>query len=276
MRFKGVIYLEPQNAEAFYYLGRCHLEQQHKDLAIQYFEECLSYDKNWTPAHYFLSKLQFPERIKRINPAVTIETMSFIADNYTNILTESGYQGHIIARSILMSHRTPDAPAMQVLDLGCAGGLSIRALREKDLVRHATGIDLCSKTIAKLECELHGEDLLYNTLYAEDFTEFLAKKDSRFDAILAIRVLHHFSALESLLQDIALHLNPNGFLVGTYFPCKTESWKLDVQKDRFTHSSSYVKEEAKRHGLQWLEDRKMPLFSTSEEEEAHFFICQKI
>ncbi len=277
MRFKGVTFLQPENATAYYYLGRCYLEKKDKPIAIRCFDDCLKYDKSFTQAQYYLSKLQFSERIRQINTALIRETSDYLTDDYRKLLEDLSYQGHISARSMLLNHLETNetSSSKNLLDIGCMGGMTAIAMREKLSIRSLVGIDLSEKAVNKLEREMYKDELLYSKLISGNAQELLGTYSESFDIVIALRVLHYFSSLDELLHQISSTLKPNGLFVATIFPATEKQWELDQEQDRFLHLASYVKEEAKRHNLLWLEERKLSLFKDRDDQDALFFICKK-
>jgi SAM-dependent methyltransferase len=94
----------------------------------------------------------------------------------------------------------------RVLEVGCGGGELTRAL---DALGHeVTGIDPAAP-----------DGPIFRKLKLEDVEE-----DERFDAVVAVRSLHHVTDLESALDKIARLLEPGGSLVVDEF-----AWdRLDV------------------------------------------------
>lgn len=276
MRFKGVVFFNPQSAPAHYYLGRCYLQKDNKSAAIKSFETALACDPKLTQAQYFLSILQFPERIRRVNPLYLSESMDETAPDYTRMQLEKGYQGHIISRELLLNHLPEQERPVTLLDLGCGGGLGVKALREKSLIRSATGVDISQGAIRALEKEMHGDELLYHNLKQEDAETFLSTCHQTFDVVLATNLLHYFSSLDTLLHHIADVLRGGGICIGTIFLSNEKRWEFDSEHHRFQHLRSYLKDEANRNQLDLVEERQIPLYTQDPaNSQALFFVCKK-
>lgn len=277
MRLKGAIFLKKDNVEARYYLGRCYLAKEDKENALHYFMQAIEKDKHHSKSQYYITKLQHPERIRRINMDLVKENASFVAEDFDLLQAELGYQGDVIAVNLLKNHLNDqnDQPLHHLLDIGCMGGVAARAFRKHFPVKRITGIDLSAKATKQLEKQLYEEELLYNDLKTGDAESLITQYKQQFDIVLALNMLHNFSSIDQLFRGIAQSLKNNGYFIGTFFPNKTERWKLDPVKDRFTHYFPYIKEEAKRYGLVLLEQRSVPLYTAFEDDEATFFICQR-
>lgn len=276
MRFKGVIFLTPKNAEAYYYLGRCHLIKENNEQATESFQKCLELDSQFSQAKYFLSKMQSPDRIRQVNTELLKETLDYVAKDYAVIQKENGYQGDSFAYSLLKNHLTEESKTTSVslLEVGCAGGLNTRKLKEKLMVNNAIGIDISEKIIETLEREVYNDELLYSELICSNPEDIIPTYKQQFNIVLAINFLQHYSSVDQLFRAISQSLKENGFFIATFSPTQPQRWLFNAKKDCFEHLPSYIKEEAKRYGLSWLENRKAPNYLNSDDEVV-FFICQK-
>ena len=276
MRFKGVIFLTPKNAEAYYFLGRCQLIRENQEQATESFQKCLEINSQFSQAKYFLSKMQSPDRIRQVNAELLKETLDYIAKDYAAIQKENEYQGDKFAYSLLNNHLTKESNTdkASLLEIGCAGGLNTRKLKEKSIVKNAIGIDISQKIIETLEREVYNDELLYSELICGNADEIIPKYKQQFNIVLAINFLQRYSSVDQLFCAVSQSLKENGYFIATFSPTQPQRWLFNAKQDRFEHLPSYIKEEAKRYGLNWLENRKASYYLNSDDE-VMFFICQK-
>ncbi len=276
MRFKGVSFLTPKNAEAYYYLGRCQLIRENQQQATESFQKCLEINSQFSQAKYFLSKIQSPDRIRQVNTEFLKETLDYVAKDYAIIQKENGYQGDSFTYSLLKNHLTKEnnPTTANLLEIGCAGGLNTRKLKEKLMVKNAIGIDISQKIVETLEREVYNDELLYSELICSNAEEIIPKYKQQFNIVLAINFLQRYSSVDHLFRAISQSLKEDGYFIATFYPTQPQRWLFNAKQDRFEHLASYIKEEAKRYGLNWLENRKASYYLNSDEE-VMFFICQK-
>ncbi|TPW32885.1 class I SAM-dependent DNA methyltransferase [Pararhizobium mangrovi] len=126
----------------------------------------------------------------------------------------------------------------RLLDLGCGTGLAGGALR--DMVDHATGIDLAESMVA-----LADERDVYDDLYVGEVVDFLTEiEEPAWDLIAATDVLPYLGFLETFLAGAA-RCSENGAILA--FSSETlpdqafagAPFKVGPQQ-RFAHAESYV------------------------------------
>jgi len=99
-----------------------------------------------------------------------------------------------------------------VLDLGCAGGFMAEAITDRG--PRVFGIDPAQEAIAaaRARADYMGQDINYTV----GVGEALPYEDNRFDAVVCVDVLEHVNDLDTVIQEVARVLRPNGvFLFDT-------------------------------------------------------------
>jgi ubiquinone/menaquinone biosynthesis C-methylase UbiE len=106
--------------------------------------------------------------------------------------------------------RTPLAPGMQILDVGCGTGAFLAALNQRQPEAAVTGTDLSERMlrVAGSKPDVVGE------LVCADWHD-LPFRDHSFDLVLSVSVLHYVSSPERALAETRRVLKPGGRLVLT-------------------------------------------------------------
>ena len=105
--------------------------------------------------------------------------------------------------------RQIDWAALDVLDLGCAGGFMAEALAARGA--HVTGIDPASEAIDAARAHARSEGL--RIAYDVGVGEALPYCDAAFDAVVCVDVLEHVSDLTRVLAEVERMLRPGGLFL---------------------------------------------------------------
>ncbi|MBF0283653.1 MAG: bifunctional 2-polyprenyl-6-hydroxyphenol methylase/3-demethylubiquinol 3-O-methyltransferase UbiG [Magnetococcales bacterium] len=111
------------------------------------------------------------------------------------------------------------AAGLEVLDIGCGGGLLSESLAESGV--RVMGIDRSEKTIgaAKAHQAESGSDVDYRVCATGDL---LAERPASFDVVLAMEVLEHVPDPRDFLRECAGLLKPGGRL---FFSTLNRTWQ---------------------------------------------------
>ena len=97
---------------------------------------------------------------------------------------------------------------LDILDLGCGGGLTCESLARLDV--SVTGIDFVKENITTAKKHALKSDLKINYLH-EDINKIILKK--KYDTILLLEVLEHLDEWELLIKKIKKNLKPQGKII---------------------------------------------------------------
>ena len=102
-----------------------------------------------------------------------------------------------------------DVRGMNILDIGCGGGLLSESLA--DLGANVTGIDISKKALdaASAHCKLSGHAITYLQTTPE---EFLEKHDQHFDVITCMEILEHVKDPFSVIAVCSRLTLPGGHI----------------------------------------------------------------
>jgi 2-polyprenyl-6-hydroxyphenyl methylase/3-demethylubiquinone-9 3-methyltransferase len=113
--------------------------------------------------------------------------------------------GWIAAR---INRRIPDSGFVQVLDIGCGGGLAAEALARQGL--RVLGIDAAAETIAVARA--HADKRNLGLEYRQASPEDLLAEPARFAVVTALEVIEHVPDPAGFLRSVAGLLEPGGLL----------------------------------------------------------------
>jgi 2-polyprenyl-6-hydroxyphenyl methylase/3-demethylubiquinone-9 3-methyltransferase len=98
---------------------------------------------------------------------------------------------------------------LKLLDIGCGGGLVSEPLAR--LGGTVTGIDSSADLIAAAQA--HAAEHNLSVTYRPVLSDVLVAERKTYDVVLALEVIEHVEQPESLLNDIAALLQPNGIAI---------------------------------------------------------------
>ncbi len=110
-------------------------------------------------------------------------------------------------------------PDMEVLEFGCGTGST--AIAHAPFVRHILAIDISSKMIDIARAKATAENV-QNVTFECSTMETLNAPDPKFDAVLALNILHLVDSMEMVVRRVHGMLRPGGIFV-TSTPCLGDS-----------------------------------------------------
>ena len=113
-------------------------------------------------------------------------------------------------RVAYIERQAGDIDGLEVLDIGCGGGILAEALARKGA--RVTGIDMAEMSLEVARLHLHesGLDIDYRLVAAEDFA---AENEARFDLVTCLEMLEHVPDPASIVAAAARTLKPGGRVV---------------------------------------------------------------
>ena len=188
------------------------------------------------------------KRSRRCPPGYMSKLFDDFSPHYDETMLEAlSYRAHLHLRALAEQVLPRLTPPRSILDLGCGTGLVGDAF--KDLAAGGTldGIDLAPRMIEAARARG-----IYQNLILGDLEIVLAKTGPTYDLILAADTMIYLGDLSACFVGVAKRLEPGGFYLFAVESGGGEGWQ-QTPKNRFSHSESYLRSEAARAGLAFVQ-----------------------
>jgi predicted TPR repeat methyltransferase len=270
MRFRMVAFLTPENVGAHYNLGRCLLLLDEEDNARSEFKKVLELDNNNMDAKYQLLKLDHRESVDIIPVSIIKEKAELAAEHYEEKRLIEGPKNCKAIVNTALANIKDKNPNLEVLDLGCGNGMCGRILRDKQVAKKITGVDISAKMIKRAEKKKIEGESVYDTLVTAEIRQYLLENQQKFDLIMANGGFNYFGDLSEIFELLKKSLNPNGTLAFVIKKSDLEKdFRIDIAQDNFSHSQSYVQEQLNKAGFAELQVKE---FDVNEEQSSIIFV----
>ncbi|MFW0778297.1 MAG: methyltransferase domain-containing protein [Rickettsiales bacterium] len=264
-RFKAVTWLQPQNADAWYYLGIVSLADEQKKMAVAAFSRAKKLRPDYEEAAYMFAiargKNAKPDEMPQSMPlTLALNHFEGIAPTYEESqLGEFNYQGHTLVAAAIRKHATKGRVDYTALDLGVGTGLCGPLV--KDITAEITGVDISEIMLQKAITLKDGSDKVYNALIKRDAREFLTESpDTAYDLIIACGLFSFMGDLQQTFAEIARGLRTGGLFVFTAEMMEGDGFQLDPDAGLFRFSEIYLKGLATNNGLTELSFEEVEVY----------------
>ncbi len=268
LRFSVVTWLEPQHADAWYYLGCSYLAAARVRPAQKAFRRALALRPGHPETLYMLAialgKAAPKETLPRLMPLALVEAhFNALAADYAHVqLEEAAYEGHVLLAAAIRARIVPGRVDHEILDIGAGTGLAGAQLR--DIAQTLTGLDISAPMLERAKL-LQDEDgkKTYDMLLQRDAASYLAGvPDASLDIIMAADVMGYIGELEPIFTHAARTLKPAGLLAFTADKLEGDGadFMLDTSAGRFRFSRAYLEALARAHGLRELTFDDVPVY----------------
>jgi len=163
------------------------------------------------------------------------------------MLAKLDYQGHLLVRAIAERVLPRLEPPLRILDLGCGTGLVGVAFGDLAAGGRLDGIDLSPRMI-----EAAGARGIYTGLSVGDLEAVLAAPGDAYDLIVSADTMTYFGDLARVFSGVAKRLERGGCYCFASEAKHGEGWEK-TEVHRYRHSESYLRAEAKRAGLDFVD-----------------------
>ncbi len=259
--FDRLLALDPENAIAWNNRGNVLVAMRRFDEAALCYDRALAIQPGLPTAenNRFLVLLQL-RRISRIPDFALREMFDGVASRFDKLMVDQlGYSGHLHVRTLADRVLPRRTQPWRILDLGCGTGLVGEAFKDLAAGGRLDGIDLAPRMI-----EAARSRGVYDELILDDLETVLAAQGPLYDLIVSADTMIYLGDLGPTFFGAANRLNAGGFYI---FACESKTgdgWE-QTPANRFRHSENYLREEAARAGLSFVDLMECTLRSESAE-----------
>jgi predicted TPR repeat methyltransferase len=163
------------------------------------------------------------------------------------MLDKLHYRAHVHLRELAERVLPRRTPPWRVLDLGCGTGLVGEAFRDLAAGGRLDGIDIAPRMVEAARARG-----IYDDLILGDLETVLHAPGSTYELILAADTMIYIGDLAPTFSGVAKRLEPEGFYIFAVESAAEGDWQ-QTAANRFRHSVAYLKAEAERAGLAFVD-----------------------
>jgi len=263
---RGAIEAQPDDAEAWYALGRSLLVQREPEAAAEALARAAAIEPDNAVIRHLLSAAR-GETSGQVDSAYVRSLYEDFADRFETTLV--GALGYSVPQNLahLLREQTR-LTAARVLDLGCGTGLMGVALG--DLAGHLEGVDLSPAMLRQAEAKG-----LYAGLHEAEIVEFLQRRSDAWDLVVAADVVMYVGALEPLCTAAHAALRDGGWLAFSAEAAVADAVEVDPSTARHRHGRDYVQRCLRDAGFETIELRDTVLRREAGQETAGYLILAR-
>jgi predicted TPR repeat methyltransferase len=247
--FDGALAIDSRHANSWNDRGNVLTSMKRFEEALESYDKALALQPDFPEAKDNRTNVLFVlGRMSRCPPAYMRSLFDDYSSYYDAAMVEAlGYRGHLHLRALAERVLPRLTPPWRILDLGCGTGLVGDAF--KDLARggHLDGIDLSPRMI-----EAARRRGIYANLVLGDLETVLKEPGHTYDLILAADTMIYFGDLAPTFAGVVERLEPGGFYLFAVESMTGEGWE-QLPVNRFRHSEAYLRAEAARARLNFIE-----------------------
>jgi predicted TPR repeat methyltransferase len=185
------------------------------------------------------------------------------------MLKKLEYRGHLHLRTLAERVIKPLEPGRRILDLGTGTGLVGEVFRDIARGGRLDGVDIAPRMI-----EAARRRGIYDELRLGDLEEMLHETGTAYDVILAADTMIYLGDLSTTFTGVAKRMEEGGFYIFAVESKDGGGWE-QTAKNRFRHSEAYLREEAERAGLEFVDIMPCPLRNEASTPVAGFAVALK-
>lgn len=252
-RCKIVTWLEPANADAWYYLGRGYLSDGKRAQAVAALKKARQLRPEHDETKYMLAvamgKSAAADLPRTMPMSLALEYFETGATEFNAEQQHYGYRPELLVQAIRAT-LTPGRLNHDILELGVGTGLCGAGLR--DVAQQITGVDMADNMIAQaMKLKDTSGKKIYDALIKRELHDYLKSAPvAAFDVVLAGNVVSYIGDLERLFKEVARVLKSGGIFALTADSLREgEDFKFDPAVGRFRFSKTYVNKQAHNNHL---------------------------
>ena len=247
--FDHVLQMDPQNAISWNNRGNALATMGRLHEAIESYSRALEFEPGLQMAIDNRENALFQlRRLTRCPPGYMRKLFDDFSAHYDEtMLAKLEYRAHLHLREFADRVLPPPTSPQRILDLGCGTGLVARAFSDFALGGPIDGVDL-----SPLMIETARKFGIYRDLILGDLETELASPGPQYDLILAADTMIYLGNLSRCFSGVSRRLDAGGHYVFAAESLLGEGWE-QTPNNRFRHSESYLRSEATRAGLEFIE-----------------------
>ena len=247
--FDRALAKDSKNAVAWNNRGNAFVALERFPEAVNSYNRALALDPNLETArrNRFLVRLKLG-KVNRIPDFAVREMFDAIAEQFDSMLVDDlGYRGHEQVRALaerVLERQT----ALRILDIGCGTGLAGERFKEMAAGGRLDGVDLAPRMLEEAR-----RRAIYGDLILGDFEAVLTAPGAvaAYDLIVCADAINYLGDLALAFAGAANRLEPGGHFLFTCEAKEGAGWEFNAA-NRFSHSETYLRDEAARTGLIFL------------------------
>ena len=269
--FDAALAIDPRHAASWNNRGNTLVAMKRFEEAIASYDSALAAQPGLPQAAQNRDNALFElKRGMRCPPAYMRNLFDNFASHYDETMLEKlGYRAHLHLRTLAERVLPEQRQGSRILDLGCGTGLVGEAFRDLAAEGGLAGLDLAPRMIEAARARA-----IYDDLILGDLETVLPAPGPRYDLILAADTMIYIGDLALTFAGVANRLNPGGFYLFAVESKSGEGWE-QTPANRFRHSESYLRREADRAGLVFVDMMQCPLRRENSEPVAGLAVALK-
>lgn len=245
--------IEPRHAAAWSASGTLLREMQRLDDAAHAFREALRHGAEGDLHDFYLASVEAGAAPPTAPRAYVAGLFDGYADEFDgHLVGQLRYQAHRQLIERLVATAGSDARFESTLDLGCGTGLCGPLVRP--MAGRLTGVDLSMRMLGKAR-----ELGVYDRLVHDDFVEFLAASDERFDLVLAADVFIYVGDLAPTFALLERAMARGMFCFSVEALAGDGAELRLLPSLRYAHSQPYLARLAEQHGFEVVAMERAPV-----------------
>jgi len=269
--FDRVLALNPDNPIAWNNRGNVLVAMRRLDEAVVCYDRALALQPNLPTAqnNRFLVLMQ-QRRISRIPDFALREMFDGVASRFDKLMVDGlGYSGHLHVRTLADRVLPRGTRGLRILDLGCGTGLVGEAFKDIAAGGRLDGIDVSPRML-----EVARERRIYDELILGDLETVLNAPGPSYDLIVSADTMVYLGDLEPTFAGVCQGLVSESFFL---FACESmpgQGWE-QTSVNRFRHSEHYLRAEAERAHLSFVDLMECTIRTESGEPVPGFAVALK-
>ena len=247
--FDAALALDPRHAISWNNRGNALAQLKRFEEAVASYDSALAIDGDLMQARDNRMNALFELKLtKRCPPAFLRVLFDEFSAHYDETMVEKlGYRAHLHLRYLADRVLPKDGAPWRILDLGSGTGLVAEAFKDMTQGGRLDGIDLAPRMIEAARAKG-----LYDDLILGDLETYLAAPGPAYNLMLAADTMIYLGDLNPTFSGVVTRLERGGFYLFAVESTAEGSWQ-QTRANRFKHTEAYLREEAARAGLEFVE-----------------------